>query len=211
MGTHIKICGLTRPEDVEAAVLYGADMLGFVVEADSPRRLSLPKAARLSRPVFGCALRVAVTVNADGELLRRICADMRPDLLQLHGDESPQRIHEVKRFTGLPIIKALPIGTRADLAQVQTYAGQADYILLDAKPPKDTARRGGHGVSFDWDLLKGFSAKTPLILAGGLNPDNIHTAKATGFNYFDVSSGIEAAPGIKDHSLIRTFMKAAHE
>jgi len=211
MKTQVKICGLTRPEDVEAALRYGADMLGFVVEAESSRRLSVEDAARISRPAFGSAKRVAVTVNADEDLLDKICADMCPDFIQFHGDESPKTIRYVGSFTGIRAIKAIAIRDRADLAQIDAYAGCVDYILLDAKAPKGEAQRGGHGLSFDWDLLKGFSSKTPLILAGGLNPGNIAAAKRTGIKFFDVSSGVEAAPGVKDHLKIQAFMKAVHD
>lgn len=211
MQTQIKICGLTQPEDVEAVLRYGADMLGFIVEAKSSRRLSVEEAARISRPAFDCAKRVAVTVNASEELLDRICADMRPDYLQMHGDENPKWLRTVKGYTGLPIIKAISIRERADLEQVNVYAGCADYILLDAKAPKGESQRGGHGLPFDWNLLKGFTSKTPLILAGGLSPANIRTAKATGIKFFDVSSGVEATPGVKDHNKVQAFMKATRE
>jgi len=211
MNTQVKICGLKRPEDVEAALRYGADMLGFIVEAKSPRRLSVEQAAQLSRPAFGSAKRVAVTVNADEGLLDRICANMCPDYIQFHGDESPKTLRYISSFTGVAVIKAVTICEQADLEQVQAYAGCADYILLDAKAPKGETQRGGHGLSFDWNLLKGGTTKTPLILAGGLNLGNIKAAKATGIQFFDVSSGVEAAPGLKDHDKIQSFMKAAHE
>ncbi|MCF6274373.1 MAG: phosphoribosylanthranilate isomerase [Robiginitomaculum sp.] len=209
MNTHVKICGLTRPEDVEAALRYGADMLGFIVEAKSSRRLSVAEAARISRPAIGCAQRVAVTVNADEGLLGRIANQMQPDFLQLHGDESPKWVRKVKALTGLPIIKAVAIRDRTDLEQITAYEAYADYILLDAKAPKGESQRGGHGLSFDWGLLKNFTSKTPLILAGGLNPKNIIAAKHTGIKIFDVSSGVEAKPGVKDHEKIQAFMKAA--
>ena len=216
MKTQVKICGLTRPEDVEAALRCGADMLGFIVEAKSSRCLSVTDAARISQPAFGCAKRVAVTVNADEELLNRICADMRPDFIQFHGDETPKTIRYIGSFTGVRAIKAIAIREQADLEQIEAYAGCVDYILLDAKAPKNEAQRGGHGLSFDWGLLKGFVSKTPLILAGGLNPENIRAAKRTGLKFFDVSSGVEAnpdlkGPGVKDHQKIQAFMKAAHE
>ncbi|MBL4854541.1 MAG: phosphoribosylanthranilate isomerase [Robiginitomaculum sp.] len=211
MQTHIKICGLTRPQDVETALRCGANMLGFIVEAESSRKLDVETAARISRPASGCAKIVAVTVNADAELLRNICSEMRPNFLQMHGDESPKWLSEVKAFTGLPIIKAVAVRDRNDLERAKTFENCADYILLDAKAPKGDVQRGGHGLAFDWALLKGFSTKVPLILAGGLNLDNIRAAKATGLNFFDVSSGVEAAPGIKDHEKIQAFMKAAHE
>ena len=209
--TKIKICGLTRAEDVETALLCGADMLGFIVEAKSTRRLSVSAAARLSRPAFGCAQRVAVTVDASEGVLETIASDMRPDILQMHGRESPKWLRVVKGFTGLPIIKAVQVRTKADLENARQFEGAADYILLDAKPPKGAAQQGGHGLSFDWSLLKDFKCETPLILAGGLSPSNIHTAKQTGIKFFDVSSGVEASAGVKDPSLMRAFMKAAHE
>ncbi len=211
MKTQIKICGLTRPEDVEAALLYGADMLGFIVEAKSTRRLSVQQAAQLSRPAVDAAKCVAVTVNANEDLLVRICADMRPDYIQFHGDETPKTIREISHFTGLAAIKALSIRTKADLERAHDYAGCVNYILLDAKAPKSAAQRGGHGLAFNWNLLKGFSCETPLILAGGLNPENIFAAKRTGINFFDVSSGVEASYGVKDHDKIQAFMKAARE
>lgn len=211
MRTQVKICGLTREEDVASAISSGANFLGFVVECASPRRLSVEQAAKLSLPTNNTAKRVAVTVNPDANLLARITAHMRPDYLQLHGDESPQQAALIKTNTGLSIIKAISVRTKNDLAQAKLYAGISDYILLDAKPPKGLAQQGGHGLSFDWGILKGFTCSTPLILAGGLNPTNITQAKATGIKFFDVSSGVEASAGVKDHSLIMQFMKAAHE
>ena len=208
--TKVKICGLTRPKDVEAALRYGADMLGFIVEAKSSRRLCVADAVRVSRPVIGAAKRVAVTVNASEDLLDRICTDMQPDFIQFHGEESPKTIRYISSFTGVGAIKAIAIHEHADLEQIKDYAGCADYILLDAKAPRGESQRGGHGLSFDWDLLKGFMCETPLILAGGLNPENIIAAKKTGINFFDVSSGVEASAGVKDHRKIQAFMKAVH-
>ncbi len=206
--TKVKICGLTRPEDVEAAIAAGADMLGFIIEAESPRRLSVKQATRLSRPAFGCAKTVAVTVNASEDLLERIHGEMWPDYIQMHGNETPRWLRVVMGFTGIPIIKSIPVRKRADLEKAHAYAGCADYILLDAKPPKGTKQAGGHGTGFDWSLLKGFRCQTPLILAGGLSPDKAEAARTTGLDFFDVSSGVEAAPGVKDHAKIKAFMKA---
>ena len=209
--TKVKICGLTRAQDVEAALRCGADYLGFIVEAESSRRLSVDAAARLCRPAFGCAQRVAVTVDASEDLLERIARDMRPDILQMHGRETPKWLRVVKGFTGLKIIKAIQVRTKSDLEMVKQFEGAADYILLDAKPPKGAAQQGGHGLSFDWNLLNNFKSKTPLILAGGLSLSNIKAAKATGIKFFDVSSGVEASAGVKDASLMHGFMKAAHD
>ena len=209
--TKVKICGLARTEDVEAALRYGADYLGFIVEAESLRRLSVDAAARLCRPAIGCAQRAAVTVDASEELLGRIANDMCPDILQMHGRETPKWLRVVKGFTGLRIIKAVQVRTKGDLEILRRFEGAADYILLDAKPPKGAAQQGGHGLSFDWNLLTGFKCKTPLILAGGLSLSNIKAAKATGIKFFDVSSGVEASAGVKDASLMHRFMKAAHD
>ena len=168
------------------------------------------QATKLSLPTNNITKRVAVTVNPDANLLARITAHMRPDYLQLHGNESPQQAALIKTNTGLGIIKAISIQTKGDLNQAKLYAGIADYILLDAKPPKGAAQQGGHGLSFNWNILKGFTCSTSLILAGGLNPTNISQAKATGIKFFDVSSGVEASAGVKDHSLIAEFMKVVH-
>ncbi len=173
MSTKVKICGLTRAEDVEAALRYGADYLGFIVEAESSRRLSVDAAAWLCRPAFGCAQRAAVTVDASEDLLESIARDMRPDILQMHGRETPKWLRVVKGFTGLRVIKAVQVRTKFDLETIKQFEGAADYILLDAKPPKGAVQQGGHGLNFDWNLLKGFKCKTPLILAGGLSPSNI--------------------------------------
>ncbi len=213
MTKKVKICGLTRPEDIEAAIRHGADMLGLIVEAKSPRALSVKQAARLSRPALGVAKRVAVTVDASEKLIKQIAKEMRPDILQMHGIENPKWLREVKNFTNLPIIKAVKIGQRADLSRIKAFENMADYILLDAKPPKSSNQQGGHGRSFNWDLLGGIKSKTPLILAGGLSQANIKAAKQianqVGINIFDVSSGLEATPGIKDHERIKAFMKLA--
>ena len=209
MVLKVKICGLTRPQDIEAAIAAGADMLGFIVEAESPRRLTVGQAARLVRPARDCTKTVAVTVNASEDLLKHIHREIRPDFIQMHGSESPEWLRNVMKLTGIPLIKAIPVHVRADLDKAHAYAGCARYILLDAKPPKGTKQAGGHGSGFDWSLLKGFDCESPLILAGGLSPDNIARARTTGIDFFDVSSGVEARPGVKDHAKIKAFMKAA--
>ena len=209
----IKFCGLTRNKDVEAALSVGADLLGFIVECKSPRRLSVRDAARLSLPAKGLAKTVAVTVNADNQKLSAIAQQMQPDFIQFHGDETPDQLRHAKLEYGVGLIKALSVASAEDLRQASTYFDVADALLLDATPPKDEGQRGGHGQSFDWSLLDGFEAPIPVILAGGLSPDTIAEAmKMTNAHIFDVSSGIEAAPGIKDATLMATFMKAArHE
>ena len=209
----IKFCGLTRPEDVETALSLGVGFLGFIVECKSSRRLTVAQAARLARPATGLAKRIAVTVNPDDELIADICTQMEPDYIQLHGDESPARLLHIKNRHTVGLIKAQSVSSKGDLDRAQTYAQSADYLLLDAKPPKDVSQRGGHGLSFDWDLLQDFVTNVPIFIAGGLSPKTITKArKQTNAHYFDVSSGIEAAPGIKDAALMAQFMKAAkHE
>ena len=207
MQTRVKICGLTRSEDVESAIEVGASFLGFIVECPSKRRLSVAEAAQLSRPAQGIIPRVAVTVNPDDDLIDRILTEMQPDYIQLHGDETPARAAEIARKC--KIIKAVGIASDDDMKMAETYAGLADFILYDAKPPKDEAVRGGHGVAIDWDIIA--SAPTPktFAVAGGLNAENVRQAiAATRAPIVDVSSGVEASAGVKDALKIAAFMKA---
>ena len=210
MDTKVKICGLTRPEDVQAAIACGADYLGFIVEAKSARRLSIAQAAKLARPAKGAAKTVAVTVNADDETINAIAATMQPDYIQLHGDETPQRAAEITKRFGLKTIKALGVSTPSDMIKAETYAGAVDFMLYDAKPPKGDAVRGGHGLSFDWTILQNAPLPKLWALAGGLTPQNAAEAVVrTNAPILDVSSGVEAAAGIKDARKIQAFMKAA--
>ena len=207
MQTGVKICGLTRPGDVENAIRYGASFLGFIVECPSKRRLSVAQAARLSDPARGIIPRVAVTVNPDDDLIDRILTEMQPDYIQLHGDETPARAAEIARKCRL--IKAVGIASDDDMKLAETYAGLADFILYDAKPPKNEAIRGGHGIAIDWNIIA--SAPTPktFAVAGGLNPENVAAAiTATRASIVDVSSGVEASAGVKDALKIAAFMKA---
>ena len=209
MQTRVKICGLTRPEDVESAIRYGASFLGFIVECPSKRRLSVAQAARLSAPARGIIPRVAVTVNPDDELIDRILTEMQPDYIQLHGDETPARTVEIARKC--KVIKAVGIASDLDMKTSETFAGHADFILYDAKPPKDEAVRGGHGIAIDWNIIA--SAATPKIfaVAGGLTPDNVRQAiAATRAPIVDVSSGVEASAGVKDQLTIAAFMKVVN-
>lgn len=208
MDTRIKICGLTRPQDVEAALRYGADALGFVVACQSPRLLEIDRAARLANPLRGIVKTVAVTVNPTNETLDQITEILCPDYIQLHGRETPSRIREIRTRYTVGIIKALPIANHQDVNNIADYQDHADMILLDAKPEKPGAQAGGHGQTFDWSLLKGIQCQRPLILAGGLNSSNIKEARQTGLSFFDVSSGVECQPGIKDPAKINAFMKA---
>ena len=209
MTSSVKICGLTRPEDVEAAIRYGASFLGFIVEAKSARRLSVAQAAKLSLPAKMSTKTVAVTVNADDAVIEAIATQMQPDYIQFHGDESVDRVAEIARRFKIKTIKAIAISIPADMIAAEHYAGVADFILYDAKPPKGETVRGGHGLSFDWNILTASPLPKTWALAGGLTPDNVAEAVTrTKAPILDVSSGVEASPGIKGALKIKAFMDA---
>ncbi len=205
MKPPVKICGLTRPEDVEAAIRFGAAYLGFIIEAKSKRRLSVFEAAQLALPARGIIPRVAVTVNADDNLIDDIINTMQADYIQFHGDETPARIAEITSRYDVKTIKALPINTPDDVTASMTYSGFVDYLLFDAKPPTGAAR-GGHGMAFDWDVLNGAALPKTWFLAGGINPENVIFAAQTGAPILDVSSGTESQPGVKDHQKIEKLL-----
>lgn len=208
MNPKVKICGLTRSEDIESAILHGANFLGFIVEAKSARRLSVLEAAKLSLPAKASAKTVAVTVNADDATIEAIATQMQPDYIQFHGDESVDRLAEIARRYKIKTIKAVAVSTPADMITAEQYAGVADFILYDAKPPKGETVRGGHGLSFDWNILTQSPVPKIWALAGGLTPDNVTEAIArTHAPILDISSGVESAPGIKDALKIEAFMK----
>jgi phosphoribosylanthranilate isomerase len=204
----IKICGLTTPATLDAALDAGADLVGFVFFPSSPRHLGADAARALAERVQGRATKVALSVDADDALLAASIEALAPDLLQLHGKESPARVAEMKRRFGLPVMKVIPVETGADLAAVDAYAGIADRILFDARPPRDATRPGGLGKAFDWHLLD--RVQHPFMLSGGLDPDNVAEALAiTGAAGVDVSSGVERAAGQKDPDRIRAFIRNA--
>jgi phosphoribosylanthranilate isomerase len=206
----VKICGLRTAEAVDVALESGADLVGFVFFPPSPRNLGLSEARALGARVNDRAGKVALTVDANDETLREIIAALKPDMLQLHGKEQPERVAVVRSRFGLPVMKALPIATRADLSPIREYANVADRLLFDARPPQEATRPGGLGRTFDWTLLKGVNPGIPFMLSGGLNAGNVAQAvqitKASGV---DVSSGVERAPGDKDPDKVRAFIKAA--
>jgi phosphoribosylanthranilate isomerase len=204
----VKICGLTRDDAVQAALDGGADFLGFVFCAASPRNLSIAEAARLSAPARGQAKIVAVTVDPSDAELDDLIADFAPDYIQLHGQETPDRVHALKA-RGLPLIEALPVSEAADLDAAAHYAA-VEYLLFDAKPPKGADRTGGHGIAFDWTLLAGRTFDRPWFLSGGLNPNNVADAiRFSRASLVDVSSGVESRPGLKDPALVSAFISAA--
>lgn len=207
---RVKICGLTEAADVAAAVAAGAAYVGFVLFPPSPRSLSLPAARALALEVPPGVAKVALTVDADDTLLDALCAEVPLDMLQLHGAESPARVREVKARHGLPVMKAIGLAGAADLAQIDRYAGVADQLLIDAKPPPGASRPGGNATAFDWALIEGRDWPLPWLLAGGLTPDNVAEAvRRSGARQLDVSSGVECTPGRKDPALIRAFVRAA--
>ena len=196
---NVKICGLTDPADVPAALLAGARTLGFVFFEKSPRHLSLEAAAHMTEAVPDGICKVALTVNADDAALDALLAAV-PFL----------DMAEVKARYGLPVMKAVGVADRADLAVLNDYVTVADQLLVDAKPPKDAVLPGGNGLAFDWRLIAGRRWPKPWMLAGGLNADNVGEAIAlTGARQVDVSSGVESAPGVKDAERIRAFCEAA--
>ncbi|MEN5247634.1 phosphoribosylanthranilate isomerase [Brucella pseudintermedia] len=209
MVLDIKICGLKTPEAVAAALDGGATHIGFIFFPKSPRHITPQTAAALRDQVKGRALAVAVTVDADDETLDDIVKTVKPDILQLHGHETPERVASIKARYGLPIMKAFSVREASDLAPIAAYKGIADRFLFDAKPPKGSELPGGNGVSFDWELLAALDADIDYMLSGGLNADNIaealHKTQAPGI---DISSGVERAPGEKDVRLIENFFRA---
>lgn len=211
MPTEVKICGLSGEESVDAALETGADFVGFVFFPPSPRNIVIDRAAALARRARGKARIVALTVDADDALLSGIAEGLRPDLVQLHGKETPERAASVTAMTGLPVMKVIGVAGAIDLERTHDYPA-AERFLLDAKPPKGATRPGGNAATFDWSILKGFSCAKPWLLAGGLDPTNVASAlAATGANGVDVSSGVESAPGQKDSELIRAFIRAVRD
>jgi phosphoribosylanthranilate isomerase len=212
MSLVVKICGLSTQEALDVAIEERADMVGFVFFPPSPRNVSFDTARALGTSVKGRAKKVALSVDADDELLTAIVRALSPDFLQLHGKESPERVSAIKARFNLPIIKALAIETKSDFAQVKNYARAGDWILFDAKAPADATRPGGLGKPFDWALLSGAIPGVPVILSGGLSAENVEEAlKITRVPAVDVSSGVENAQGKKDPKKIRQFIRAARQ
>ncbi|MGM4920807.1 MULTISPECIES: phosphoribosylanthranilate isomerase [unclassified Tardiphaga] len=210
MSLIVKICGLSTPETLDAALVGGADMVGFVFFPPSPRHVTLDVARALGKQAKGRAVKVALSVDADDADLENSIDALKPDILQLHGKESVARVRDIKQKFGLPVMKALAVETRADLAALPGYAAVCDRILFDAKPPKDATRPGGLGAVFDWHLLEGLDLKLPFMVSGGLNAANVAEAlRITRAGGVDISSGVESAPGIKDPDMIRAFIRAA--
>ncbi|MDX8510379.1 phosphoribosylanthranilate isomerase [Mesorhizobium captivum] len=209
MTLDIKICGLKTDAAMAAALAGGASHVGFIFFAKSPRFVDPAEAGRLRHAAVGKAKAVAVTVDADDAFLDEIVARMQPDMLQLHGSETPERVAELKARYGLPVMKVLSVSEAADLGRIKPYIGIADRFMFDAKPPKGSQLPGGNGVAFDWRLLAGLDAGVDYMLSGGLNAANVGDAlRLANPPAIDISSGVESAPGIKDPALIEQFFRA---
>jgi phosphoribosylanthranilate isomerase len=209
MPVLVKICGLSNAEALDAALEAGADMVGFVFFEPSPRHVGLEAARPLGERVRGRAKKVALTVDATDDALFRIVKSLSPDVLQLHGKETPDRVVAVRTRFGLPVIKALPIARREDLGPIRIYEKLVERILFDARAPREATRPGGLGQPFDWRLLENLDQSLAFMLSGGLDAANVANALAiTRAGAVDVSSGVERAPGVKDPEKIRAFIRA---
>ncbi len=206
----VKICGLTTIEQMQFAAEAGANYMGFVFFAKSPRNLTLPQARDLLIEVPMGIAKVALTVNADDATLDEIVNTLPLDMLQLHGSETAERVAEIRARYGLPVMKAVGVADKDDLAAIDAYSEVADQLLIDAKPAKNAELPGGNGLAFDWRLIANRRWAKPWMLAGGLTPDNVAQAvMLTGATQVDVSSGVESAAGIKDKDMIARFVAAA--
>lgn len=212
MTIAIKICGLSDENSIQAVIKAKADFAGFVHYPKSPRHVSVQRAAELKSLLPSTIKSVMVVVNPDDKLLTDIASVMQPDYLQLHGDESPERITEIrKKFPNIGIIKAISVRTANDIKTAEKFYDFADFIMFDAKPTNSTMMHGGNGISFDWNILAGYDKKN-WFLSGGLNAENVaHAIKISSAKMIDVSSGVESAPGVKDAGLIENFVKVVRE
>lgn len=211
MSLSVKICGLSTGETIEAAIGAGASLVGFVFYPPSPRAVTPEQAARLVRPVPPTVTKVGLFVDPDDALLDRTLTLAGLDMIQLHGLEPPERVAQIRERFRRPVMKAIRVGTAADVDAAQRYFGAADRLLFDAQPPRrPDALPGGNGEPFDWSLLAGRAWPLPWMLSGGLTIANITEAvRTTGAPAIDLSSGVETSPGIKDVGLIRDFIAAA--
>lgn len=216
MTIKAKICGITDDDSARIAIDDSAGMLGFISFPKSPRHLDLDRMAQLIANATAYTARVgknvkcvSVLVDPDDSLLEAIAQKVRPDLIQLHGHESPERVRHIRERFGIPLIKAISVETRADVLSATPYEDFVEHLLFDAKPPRDATLPGGVGARFDWTLMEGYPARRPWLLAGGLTPWNVAEAVSQSkANMVDVSSGVERSPGLKDAALISQFLKA---
>jgi phosphoribosylanthranilate isomerase len=210
MTTKVKICGLKTEPALDAALDGGADFVGFNFFPPSPRSLTPEVARGLAARARGRTRMVAVLVDPDDALLRRAVSAVEPDLIQLHGNESPERIAEIARLFGRPLVKALSMTTADDAEAALVYRDVTEFVLFDAKAPPTSVIPGGNGLTFDWQLLGGLRGRVDYMLSGGLTADNVAEAIRIAQPFaVDVSSGVETAPGVKSPDLIRRFLAAA--
>jgi phosphoribosylanthranilate isomerase len=210
MALLVKICGLKTPDALDAALDAGADMVGFVFFPPSPRDLGVEAARALGERVKGRAKKVALSVDATDAELDRVVEALKPDMLQLHGKETPERVAAVRSRFHLPVMKALPIEQKSDLAPIRLYEKVADWLLFDGRAPREATRPGGLGKAFDWTVLENLNLEVPFMLSGGLDASNVAEAlRITRAPAVDVSTGVERAPGEKDPDKIRAFIRAA--
>ena len=206
----VKICGLSRETDIDAALAAGADYVGFVFFPPSPRHLPLRRARRISGNTAD-AKKVALTVDAEDREFEQIIDAVEPDLLQLHGRESPRRAAEIRERFGIPVMKAVGVRRSGDLKAAGQYSGSVDQLLIDAKPAPGSGLPGGNGIAFDWRILEEWQPPAPWMLAGGLHAGNVRAAvELTGARQVDVSSGVEISPGEKSPEKIAAFVRAVH-
>ena len=212
MSVFSKICGLSTPETLDAALKGGASHVGFVFFTKSPRNLTPDRAAGLAAKAGNNVKIVGLFVNPTPEDIDRVRAQVRLDVIQLHGDEHPALVSQIAMTNGLEVWKAVPVRTAADLKIASKYRGAANLILYDAKPPVGSDLPGGNGLRFDWELLRGHAHPLPWALSGGLDAGNLAEAvRITNASLVDVSSGVESAPGVKDVDKIAAFLKAASQ
>lgn len=212
MAVEVKICGLTTLAALAAAIEGGADYVGFVFFAKSPRHLDLTTARELAAAARGRAKIVALLVDPSDKEVAEVVANVAPDIVQLHGSETPERVAAIRAQAGRAVMKAIKVETAADSGEALRYANAADAILFDAKAPKGAPVPGGNGIAFDWRVLDEVRGRLtrPWMLSGGLNPDNVAEAiRLTGAPAVDVSSGVETRPGEKSVALIAKFLGAA--
>jgi phosphoribosylanthranilate isomerase len=210
MGVQAKICGISTPEAVTAALEGEAAFLGFVFFEKSPRNIAPDAAWRLAQPVRGKAKVVALLVDPSDAEVDRVSGALKPDLIQLHGRETPARARAVGQRAGAGVIKVVPVSEAADVDAAHEFETVVEHLMFETKPPKDAERPGGHGAAFDWTLLAGRRFERPWFLAGGLDPWNLTQAvQQSGAPLLDVSSGVERGPGLKDPALIAAFLDAA--
>ena len=203
----IKICGITSEEDLKNAQKVGADFVGFVLVEKSKRFINLKKLELLSMVVSKPLKSVALLVDPSDDFLEKLLLSSRVDYIQLHGDESPERVDEIARITNIPLIKAIGVEKKSDLINIRSYESSVDYILLDSKAKENGHLKGGRGISFNWNIIRGFNFKKPWFLAGGLNANNVIDAmEITGATMLDVSTGVENEPGKKSIEKMKKFI-----